>query len=352
MSVTEKRFGTLSTGEEISIYHIENKNGAYAEVMPFGAILVKLCVPDKNGVLTDVVLGYDKIEQYEENPCFFGSTIGRNGNRIANAAFTIDGKEYHLAVNENTNNLHSGPNGFEKKLWDAAVPEKGDSVVFSRISPDGENGFPGEFRVSVTYTFTDSNELRIHYAGTSDQDTVANLTNHSYFNLHGEGNGTVLDQVLRINAAHYTPVADSASIPTGENAPVNGTPMDYTSFKPIGRDIEEEFEQLAFTGGFDHNYVTDGYAPGTVRVIAEAYSEESGIGMEVSSDLPGVQFYSGNFIICEKGKNGHEYHKREGFCLETQNEPNAVNQEGFHSPVIKAGEAYETTTVYRFFVKA
>ncbi|MBQ9063943.1 MAG: galactose mutarotase [Blautia sp.] len=351
MSVAVRKFGNLSTGEGISIYHIENSSGAYIEAIPYGAILVKVCVPDRNNELKDVVLGYDDPAQYEVNGCFFGATIGRNGNRIANAAFTIGGKEYHLAVNENCNNLHSGPNGFEKKMWDVTVPEEGNSVVFSRVSPDGENGFPGEFCVSVTYTLTDDNTLCIHYEGTSDQDTVANLTNHSYFNLHGEGCGKVTDQILRINASCYTPVCDSAAIPTGEAAKTAGTPMDFTEFKPIGRDIGLDFDQLKYTGGFDHNYVTDDYAPGKVRVIAEAYSEKTGIAMEVSSDLPCVQFYAGNAIGEEKGKNGHVYRSRDGFCLETQTEPNSVNQEGFHSPVISAGEKYQSTTAYRFFVK-
>ena len=350
MSVTVREFGTLSTGEKISIYQIANAGGAYAEVIPYGAILVKVCVPDQNGKLTDVVLGYDNVKEYEVNSCFFGATIGRNGNRIANAAFTINGKEYHLAANENENNLHSGPNGFEKKIWDVFVPETGDSVVFSRVSPDGENGFPGEFRTSVTYRFTDDNNLQIHYEGISDQDTVANLTNHSYFNLSGEGSGQILDHMLRIDAARFTPVADGKAIPTGEAAPVAGTPMDFTAFKPIGKDIEDSFAQLGFTGGFDHNYVTDNYAPGKVRTIAEACSDVTGIHMEVTSDLPCVQFYAGNFIKEEQGKNGHVYHKRDGFCLETQTEPNSVNQEGFHSPVVKAGDLYQTTTGYRFFV--
>lgn len=351
MSVTIREFGKLSTGDEISIYHIENSSGAFAEVIPYGAILVKVCVPDKNGTLTDVVLGYDDPSMYEVNGCFFGATIGRNGNRIAKAAFSIDGKEYHLAVNENENNLHSGPDGFEKKMWDAEIPDGKNAVIFSRVSPDGENGFPGIFTVSVTYELTDDNDLQIHYSGTSTMATVANMTNHSYFNLNGEGSGPVLSQELCIHAACYTPVIDSASIPTGEIAPVKGTPMDFTESKPIGRDIGENFDQLMYTGGYDHNYVTDHYAPGSIRAIAEAYSEKTGIAMEVTSDLPCVQFYAGNFIGEEQGKNGHVYHARDGFCLETQTEPNSVNQKGFHSPVIKAGEEYKTTTAYRFYVR-
>ena len=352
MSVSERKFGTLPTGEEVKIYHLENKKGAYAEVLQYGAILVKICVPDKNGELKDVVLGYDDIRGYEINGCFFGAIIGRSGNRIENSRFFIGDKEVILAENENHNNLHSGPDGFEKKLWGVKeISQEKNSVDFFRISPDGENGFPGEFSIVVKYEFTEENELKIFYRGRSDAATVANMTNHSYFNLNGEGSGDVLDQEVCIHAKYFTPVKDSQSIPTGEYAPVAGTPMDFNVSKPIGRDIEADFEQLKFTGGYDHNYVTDNYAKGNVRSIATAYCRESGIGMEVSSDCPCVQFYAGNFVKDEKGKNGHVYHERYGFCLETQVEPNAVNVEDFHSPILLPGEEYSSETVYRFFVK-
>lgn len=353
MSISERKFGELSSGESVRIFRLENESGAYAEVMEFGAILVKLCVPDRDGKLTDVVLGYDEVKQYEVNGCFFGSTIGRSGNRIAGAGFLIDGKEVRLVQNENNNNLHSGPNGFEKKLWNVSdIDEDKNSVTFSRISPDGENGFPGEFQVSVKYEFTNENELQIHYQGISDQATVANMTNHSYFNLSGEGSGDVLDQYLTIHAKTYTPVKDSQSIPTGEYAAVEGTPMDFTKPKKIGADIEADFDQLKYTGGFDHNYVADNYAKGNRRTIARAWSEETGITMEAISDCPCVQFYAGNFVEGEKGKNGHVYEKRYGFCLETQVEPNAVNVEAFHSPIIEAGETYASFTAYRFGVRS
>ena len=267
MSVSERKFGVLQTGETVKIFHLENKSGAYAEVTDFGAILVKVCVPDKDGTLTDVVLGYDDLASYEVNGCFFGSTIGRNGNRIGGAKFSVNGKEVVLAQNENDNNLHSGPDGFEKKLWKVAeISDDKNSVIFNRISPDGENGFPGEFDVSVKYEFTEDNELRIHYQGICDEPTVANMTNHSYFNLNGEGSGTAMDQYLTIHAKYYTPVADSHSIPTGVYEEVAGTPMDFRTAKQIGQDIEAEFEQLKFTGGYDHNYVTDNYAKGNRRL--------------------------------------------------------------------------------------
>ena len=352
MGVTAKKFGNLTSGEEITLYHLENKSGAYAEVMDYGAILVKLCVPDKDGELTDVVLGYDDVQQYEVNGCFFGAIIGRSGNRIAGARFSLYGHEYQLDKNENDNNLHSGPDGFEKKLWKVAeISDDKNSVIFNRISPDGENGFPGEFDVSVKYEFTEDNELRIHYQGICDEPTVANMTNHSYFNLNGEGSGTAMDQYLTIHAKYYTPVADSHSIPTGVYEEVAGTPMDFRTAKKIGQDIEAEFDQLKFTGGYDHNYVTDNYAKGNRRLIATAYSDKTGIAMDVTSDCPCVQFYAANFVENEHGKNGHTYNKRDAFCLETQVEPNAVNVEDFHSPILNAGEQYDSVTAYHFYIR-
>ena len=349
--VTQRTFGTLPSGEEVQIYHLENKSGAFAEVLQFGAILVKLCVPDRDGRLTDVVLGYDDLAGYEVNGCFFGATIGRSGNRIAQSRFTLDGKEIVLTPNEGANNLHSGPDGFEKKMWTASeISEDKNAVTFSRISPDGENGFPGEFDVSVTYEMTEENELRIVYGGVCDQTTIANMTNHSYFNLAGEGSGSAMDQYVTIHAEQYTPVGEG-SIPLGENAAVEGTPMDFRKAHKIGDEIEADFEQLRITGGYDHNYVTDGYNKASIREIAEAWSEKTGIQMDVLTDCPCVQFYTANFVDQEHGKNGHVYNKREAFCLETQVEPNAVNVENFHSPILEAGERYYSETIYRFSVK-
>ena len=349
--VTQRTFGTLPSGEEVQIYHLENKSGAFAEVLQFGAILVKLCVPDRDGRLTDVVLGYDDLAGYEVNGCFFGATIGRSGNRIAQSRFTLDGKEIVLTPNEGANNLHSGPDGFEKKMWTASeISEDKNAVTFSRISSDGENGFPGEFNFSVTYEMTEENELRIVYGGVCDQTTIANMTNHSYFNLAGEGSGSAMDQYLTIHAEQYTPVGEG-SIPLGENAAVEGTPMDFRKAHKIGDEIEADFEQLRITGGYDHNYVTDGYNKASIREIAEAWSEKTGIQMNVLTDCPCVQFYAANFVDQEHGKNGHVYNKREAFCLETQVEPNAVNVENFHSPILEAGERYYSETIYRFSVK-
>lgn len=351
MSVTSRKFGTLPTGEEVTVYKLQNSSGAYMEAIDYGAIWVSMYVPDKDGKLTDVVLGYDNIEGYMDNGAFFGAVIGRNGNRIAGAKFSIYGKEVVLAQNENDNNLHSGPNGFEKKLWDAEVNEEKNSVIFHRISPDGENGFKGEFDICVQYEFTEENEVRITYQGNCTEPTIANMTNHSYFNLAGEGSGDILDQYLTIHAKYYTPVIDSHAIPTGEYAEVAGTPMDFTMAKKIGERIDQDFEQLVFGGGYDHNYVTDDYEEGKIRPIAEAYCENTGIVMEVTSDCPCVQLYAGNFIGEKVGKQGHVYLKRHGFCLETQVEPNAINEENFHSPVLETGETYNSVTAYRFFVK-
>ncbi|HIZ23625.1 MAG TPA: galactose mutarotase [Candidatus Blautia faecigallinarum] len=352
MSITERKFGELKTGEPVRLFHLENASGAYAEVLDYGALLVKVCVPDQNGKLLDVVLGYDDLKSYEKNGCFFGAVIGRSGNRIEGGRFQLDGQEYVLAKNENDNNLHSGPDGFEKKMWKVEeCSEKENSITLGRLSPDGENGFPGDFHISVKYEFTEDNELKITYQGESDKTTIANLTNHSYFNLSGEGSGDILDHFLTIHGSYYTPVRDSASIPTGVYEEVAGTPMDFTKAKRIGEEIDADFQQLVYTGGYDHNYVTDHYAKGNVRLIASAYSPVTGIAMDVASDCPCVQFYAGNFVHDEKGKNGHIYGKRDGFCLETQVEPNAVNTADFHSPVLRAGETYRSVTSYRFYIK-
>lgn len=247
-------FGTLPDGRDVYAYVLENKNGMKIKVIEYGAILVSVWVPDKKGVLRDVVLGYDTLQEYEKNGSFFGSTIGRSGNRIAGASFFIGDKKVQLTPNEGENNLHSGPEGFEKKLWDSC--QKGNSVVFSRLSPDGENGYPGDFQVSVTYTLTEEDEVQIDYQAVCDQDTVANMTNHSYFNLAGQDGGKILGQKVKLCAGCYIPV-DECSIPTGEIADVAGTPMDFREEKEIGSEIESDFVQLRRTGGYDHTYVLD-----------------------------------------------------------------------------------------------
>ncbi len=352
MSVVKYEFGMTKDKEMVSKYRLQNQSGAYIEVLDYGAILHSVVVPDKEGSMKDVVLGYDKVEGYENGTCFFGATIGRNGNRIAKGKFVINGKEYQMVQNENVNNLHSGPNGYESRMWSVKeINDTENSITFGLNSPDKDQGFPGNFDISLKYEMSEDNELIIHYTGVCDQDTVANMTNHSYFNLNGHEDGSNADLLLTIHADAFTPVQDSASIPTGEIAPVAGTPMDFTKAKPIGRDIDTDFEQLNFTGGYDHNYVLNDYEPGVERVIAKVYSEKTGITMEVSTDLPGVQFYAGNFVKHEEGKNGAIYGKRSALCLETQYYPDSINQENFQSPVLKQGQAYNTVTIYRFLAE-
>ena len=345
----KKVFGTVADGTEYSIWSFTNKNNMTMTLTDLGATLVNVLVPDKDGVVRDMVLGYDTPQGYLDNDGYFGTVIGRNGNRIDKAKFEINGKVYQLAVNDNENNLHSGPNGFDSRKYDVAEVTE-NSIKFTIFSPDGDEGFPGNFTASVTYTLTDDNEVVLHYEATCDADTVANMTNHTYFNIGGHDSGTILDQVLTLYAPHYTPVRDSQAIPTGEIAPVAGTPMDFTAPKAIGLEIDADFEQLVYGGGYDHNYVLSLEA-GEWKKMAEAYSAKSGITMEAYTDCCGVQFYAGNMITKRTGKGGAVYEKRHGFCLESQYYPNAINQEGFASSLLKAGEKYDTKTSYKFYVK-
>ena len=295
-----------------------------------------------------MVLGYDDIRGYEVNGCFFGAIIGRSGNRIAGARFSLYGQEYQLDKNENDNNLHSGPDGFEKKLWKVAeISDDKNSVIFNRISPDGENGFPGEFDVSVKYEFTEDNELRIHYQGICDEPTVANMTNHSYFNLAGHASGTIDNQILQINSEFYTP-NDSECMPTGEVLSVMGTPFDFRAPKPIGQDINADFEQIEMFGGYDHNFAISGRG---YRLCAIAKCLENGITMEVYTDKPGVQLYTSNGLPEGIYKEGAKYSTHQAFCLETQYFPNGMKNSHFIAPILKVGDEYNFTTEYKFIVK-
>ena len=346
----QSNFQTEVDGKKTDLYVLRNANNMEVCVTNFGGRIVSVMVPDKEGIMRDVVLGFDSIQDYIMIPSDFGASIGRYANRINQGRFMLDSVEYILPRNNYGHCLHGGPKGFQYQVYDARQigPQE---LELTYLAKDGEEGFPGNITCKVLMTLTDDNAIDIRYEAETDKPTIVNMTNHSYFNLNGEGSGDVLAQEVCIHAKYFTPVKDSQSIPTGEYAPVAGTPMDFNVSKPIGRDIEADFEQLKFTGGYDHNYVTDNYAKGNVRSIATAYCRESGIGMEVSSDCPCVQFYAGNFVKDEKGKNGHVYHERYGFCLETQVEPNAVNVEDFHSPILLPGEEYSSETVYRFFVK-
>ena len=338
-------FGMGKNGEAATLYTFENKNGMVMEVTDFGATLYALIVPDKDGNPCDVVLGYDDPQGYMgPSGTGFGATIGRNGNRIANASFTLNGKTYELDKNNNGNNLHSGLDFYHHRMWNVKETTE-NSITLSLHSPDGDQGYPGNFDVDVTYTLTDDNELKIDYNGTPDQDTIVNMTNHSYFNLNGHASGSILEQEVWVDADALT-ATDDKLIPTGEIVPVEGTPMDFRVKKPIGRDINEDYEALVFGGGYDHNWCLNNN--GEFAKVIEMSSKESGITMEVYTDLPGVQIYSGNFLKEELGKDGIVYKHRQAICFETQGYPDSINHDNFPSVVCKAGEVYKTTTIYKF----
>lgn len=345
MSITKRNFGTDQQGREVTLYTLENANGMKAEVTNLGAILVNLYVPDKDGRLEDVVLGFDSAAGYLKNGSFFGATVGPSANRIGGASFTIDGTTYQLDVNDGPNNLHSHmEKGYHKQLWEAQTGE--NSVTFTITDTDGNMGFPGNKVLQVTYTLDEENGLTLHYHGTSDKKTILNPTNHTYFNLNGHKSGKIEGHELQLLASHYTPVVEGA-IPTGEIAAVAGTVMDFTQPKAVGRDIRADFRQLLLTQGYDHNWVVDGW-DGELRKIAVVTAPESGRRMVTYSTLPGVQFYAGNCISPEPGKDGAFYDKRSGLCLETQYYPDSIHQPKFPSCVFGEGRDYEATTVYRF----
>ncbi len=336
-------FGMTSKGEEARLFTIQNDKGMEIKVSDYGATLVEVRVPDKEGRLLDVVLGYDDVQGYEAGNAFFGATIGRVANRIGNGEFRLGGRTYELTRNDGQNTLHGGRDFYNKRIWKTGETQE-DHVEFLMDSPSGDQGFPGNVKISVTYTLTKDNEVKIHYRAVPDADTLMNLTNHSYFNLSGHASGTVLDQEVMLYADAYAR-ADSQSIPTGEIVPVSGTPMDFRQLKPVGAEIEEAYEALEFGKGYDHNWVLNGNG---YRKAAFMRSKESGIAMEVYTDLPGMQFYTANFVDHEKGKAGAVYNMRQAACFETQYFPDAVHKDHFEGPEVKAGEVYETTTAYRF----
>ncbi len=328
-----------------TMYTFENKNGMIMEVTDFGATLYSLIVPDKDGNPIDVVLGYDSTEEYMgPSGTGFGATIGRNGNRIGKAEFTLNGKTYQLDKNNNGNNLHSGLDYYHYRIWTVKETTE-NSITFFLHSPDGDQGFPGNFDVDVTYTLTDDNELTIDYNGLADADTVINMTNHSYFNLNGHASGNILEHELWVDADAFT-ATDDKLIPTGEVRSVEGSPMDFRVKKLVGRDIDEDYDALNYASGYDHNWCLNNN--GTFKRVIEISGDLSGITMEVYTDLPGVQIYAGNFLEAESGKTGVTYKKRQGICFETQHYPDAINHDNFPSPVVTKGEAYKTTTVYKF----
>lgn len=345
MGVVKEKFGTARNGKDVYAFTLSNANGVQAKIINFGAILVSLLVPDKNGKVEDVVLGYDSLEEYYGNGSFFGATIGPSANRIGGASFEISGKTYRIDVNDGPNNLHSHmENGYHKQVWDAV--EGDNSVTLTLEAKDGEMGFPGNKKITMVYSLSEDNALKLAYHVSADADTIVNLTNHTYFNLAGHKAGKIEDHLLQLHAGNYTPVVPGA-IPTGEIQPVTGTPMDFTKMKPIGQDINADFEQLKLTLGYDHNFVIDG-ADGSLKEIAVAEDPKSGRKMKVFTTLPGVQFYAGNCIGEDTGKDHTPYGPRKGFCLETQYYPDNIHHPNFPQSVFGPGKDYESVTVYQF----
>lgn len=344
----KKDFGIVN-GKEVYLFTIKNSKGMVAEVTNYGGTLVSLKVIDNKGEFDDVVLGYDSIEDYLKYKNFFGCTVGRFANRIENSSFELNGIQYKVAKNEGENHLHGGIVGFDKVVWEETVQvkESDESIEFSYLSKDGEEGYPGNLNVRVKYTVTEANELKIDYYAISDKDTIVNLTNHSYFNLSGQGSGDVLKHKLMINSDKFT-INDKYSIPTGEIAEVSNTPMDFRELTYIGENISSDYEQIVFGNGYDHNFIINNSGK-KLEKAAEVYDEKSGRVMEVYTTKPGVQFYSGNFLKgLERGKGGTTYIKRSGLCLETQYFPNSVKHTNFPSPILKAEQEYIHSTIHKF----
>lgn len=350
--ITKADFGKTKDGTAVDIYTITNNSGVEAKIMTYGATVVSLKVPDRDGKLDDVVLGFDNVGDYEEKSPYFGCIVGRYGNRIGKGKFTLDEKDYTLAVNNGENHLHGGLKGFDKVVWKAEPFENSDGAELKMhyVSKDMEEGYPGNLDVTVTYTLTNDNELKIDYLATTDKPTVCNLTNHSYFNLAGQGLGDNLGHELMLNADNFTPV-DSTLITTGEIAPVSGTPMDFTTPTAIGKRIDGDYEQLKFGGGYDHNWVLNRDGEG-MTLAATVYEPTTGRFMEVHTLKPGIQFYAGNFLDGTfAGKEGRVYKHRYAFCLETQHYPDSPNRPEFPSVVLRPGEEYKTSTIYKFSSK-
>jgi aldose 1-epimerase len=349
-SQTQAEFGKTPDGTAIQIFSLTNQRGTEARITNYGGSLVSLKVPDRHGAFADVVLGFDSLSGYLANPGpYFGALIGRYANRIGHARFTRNGVEYHLDKNDGDNSLHGGTHGFDKKAWTPRLLPGGGLELTYR-SQAGEGGYPGNLIVSVTYHLTEDNELKIDYAATTDRDTVVNLTNHAYFNLRGAGSGDVLAHVVTLYADRFTPV-DSGLIPTGELREVSGTPFDFRKPVSIGARIEQNDEQLKRARGYDHNWVLNRGGAG-LTLVARVVEPESGRMLEVYTTQPGVQFYTGNFLDGTiRGKGGKTYGRRSGFCLETQHFPDSPNHKEFPSTVLKPGQQFRSSTVYKFAVE-
>jgi len=348
-AIKKEAFGKMPDSNPVEVYTLTNSHGLEARIMNFGGIVLSLRVPDRNGKLDDVVLGFDSLEPYLTNDPHFGSIIGRYANRIANGKFTLDGVEYTLPKNNGPNTLHGGVKGFDKVLWQAepSESENGVALVLRYNSKNGEEGFPGNLKTKVTYTLTDSDELAIDYEATTDKATPVNLTSHGYFNLAGQGTGDVLAHELLINAERFTPV-DKNLIPTGELRPLQGTPLDFTKATPIGARINDNYEQLVLARGYDHNFVINRKESG-LELAARVHEPSTGRVLEIYTTEPGVQFYSANFLDGTlTGKQGRVYKQHYAFCLETQHFPDSPNHPSFPSTILKPGQTYHSRTVYKF----
>lgn len=342
----KKDFGVLKDGTHTNIYTLKNANGLEMQVSDYGANWVSALVPDQNGDKRDVLLGYEDAAGYEKGGEAIGAIVGRVANRTGGAEFELNGVTYHLCKNKGEDNLHSGPDVYQKRMWNTIEADE-SHVVFELYSPDGDQGYPGAMRVQVTYELKEDNGMYISYLAESDKDTIWNMTNHAYFNLNGHDSGTILLHELQVNADGYTETG-KGSIPTGRIIPVEGTPMDFREKKRIGRDIETDYQALTDANGYDHNWAINGEG---FRKAVELTGDASGITMEVYTDRPGVQVYAGNYLNHEPGKNGATYGKRSGICFETQNYPDAIHHKEFPSPVLRKGTKLQTTSMYRFLTK-
>jgi aldose 1-epimerase len=352
--ISENAFQGIHKGKPTALYTLKNRNGMVVQITNFGAKIVSIYVPDRNGNIADIVLGYESIKEYIAGNPYFGAICGRYANRIANGKFVIDGETFQLPVNNGPNSLHGGPEGFNNQVFDAGgviSTSTGEQVEMVYLSKDGEMGYPGTLTLKVTYSVTNSNELRLDYEATTDKATHVNICSHSFFNLAGEGNGDILKHELVINADKFTPGSD-VLIPTGELKPVEGTPMDFRKPEIIGRRIDDDFDQLAHGKGYDHNWVINRKEPGKLTTAAVCYDAGSGRLMEILTTQPGIQLYTGNWLDgTDKGKGGKPYGMRSALCLETQNYPDSPNKPDFPSTLLRPGEIYKHTCLHKFSFK-
>lgn len=345
MAITKSTFGSTNN-KEVSLFTLKNNQGTEIKVTNYGSIITSIRVKDKNTKFIDVALGFNTLDNYLAEHPYFGAVIGRYGNRIAGAEFELNGETYKLFANNGKNHLHGGKKGFDKVIWDSKIIE--NTLELSYLSPDGEEGYPGNLNVRVNYSLTENDELKISYEAASDKDTILNLTNHSYFNLNGEGAGDILDHKLTLNADYFVPT-NSESIPTGVLKSVTGTPFDFAISTEIGERIENNDEQLKYAGGYDHNFVINN-SENTLKLAGKVESDKSGIKMDVYTSEPGVQFYTGNYLDGSlKGKSGN-YERRSGFCLETQHYPDSPHFTKFPTTILRKGKTYRSDTIYRFYL--